>query len=97
MIRRLRALFSRRNRAQPAGLEALFTTPPACPDPLLKVSWLDPSDVGRQASWGAAIHETVAWLEANGFADVGRGDLQRYAAFLLERRAAYERGAEVPS
>ena len=65
---------------EPAGLEALFTEP-------LPTD----AEVGRQASCGAAIHETVAWLEAHGFADVGRGDLQRYAAFLLERRAAYER------
>lgn len=66
-------------------------------DPLLIVTSLDPIEVGRQRSCAAAITDTVAWLEVSGFDDVDRGDLQRYALFLLEMRAAYERGVEVLS
>lgn len=62
-----------------AGAEALFT------------ERLDPVEVGRQASEGAAILDTVAWLECSGFVDEDRGHLQQYAAWLLAARAAYER------
>lgn len=69
----------------PSGVEALFT------DPLLTVSSLDPREVGRQERRGGAILETAAWLEAAGWHDVETGDRQRYAAWLLEQRDAYER------
>lgn len=72
-------------RPGPIGVESLFTESP------LAVTSLDPANVGRQRMWMAAVTDTVAWLEANGWSDVGRGDLQRYAAYLLEKRAAYER------
>ena len=94
---------------QAAGLEELFAGPePECPiplpdcrtcrpDPLTIVSSLDPGEVGRQASRGAAILDAAAWLEASGWANDDRGEVQCYAAWLLKVRAAYERGAEVPS
>jgi hypothetical protein len=94
-----------RKRRQAAGLEALFTEPAqsACPIPLPNcetcgtVKPLDPAEVGRRERFGAAILETAAWLEASGWADVEAGERQVLAMWLLERRDAYERGAEVPS
>lgn len=78
-------------RVRPAGLEDLF----ARPDPLLTVPSLDPAEVGRQASRGAAILDVVRWLDCQGWYGEDRGEVQRYACWLLERRAAYERGSAV--
>jgi hypothetical protein len=61
-------------------------------DPLLVVTSLDPAEVGRQRVQGEAILDTAAWLEASGWADLDAGERQVYASWLLERRAAYERG-----
>lgn len=104
-IRYLRAWLAwyRATQRRAAGLEALFTeerprrTPPVLmfPDgaflPPASIIPLHPVKVGRQAGWVAAINDTVAWLEANGWYGTPRGRLQQYAAFLLERREAYER------
>lgn len=48
------------------------------------------SSIGRQRTACAAIKETVVWLEVNGWQDMSAGELQQYALWLLERRAAYE-------
>ena len=52
--------------------------------------WRDPSTVGRQETYGAAILDTAEWLAANGFGDLGAGARQQYAAFLLEMRHRHE-------
>lgn len=98
MIARLRAdlrrfcrwlAWARRvRRGDIAGAEALF----ADPDPLLVATQLHPAEVGRQERFGAAILDTAAWLEANGFGDLDYGERQVYAMWLLETRDAYERG-----
>lgn len=86
MSRFRQALLRWLGQPEPTGVEALFTT-----DPLLSVTSLDPSEVGRQRIWVAAVNDTVAWLESSGWAGTPRGDLQCYAAWLLAKRAAYER------
>lgn len=48
-----------------------------------------PSAVGRQATLAAQITDVVAYLEAEGWHE-DRGRLQRYAAWLIEARMAYE-------
>ena len=50
-----------------------------------------PSEVGRQKMFGAAILDTAAWLATHGWGDVGAGDRQVYASWLLEMRDRYER------
>jgi hypothetical protein len=66
-------------QTRPAGLEALFAAP-------------DPAEVGRQEQFGAAILDTATWLETHGWEGDDAGERQVYAFYLLERRAAYERG-----
>lgn len=68
------------SRPDPAGIEALFVEPAR-----------SSASVGRHERFGAAILDTADWLEAHGWRGVGAGDRQVYAAWLLERRAAYER------
>ena len=80
-----RALLRWIGEPEPAGPEALFA------DSRLDVTPLDPAEVGRQERFGAAILDTAAWLDANGWAGVCAGDRQVYAAWLLAARAAYER------
>lgn len=48
------------------------------------------SGSGQAQSTAAAILETVAWLEARGWAGTDRGWLQCYALYLLACRDAYE-------
>lgn len=58
--------------------------------PLRAASPRDPVTVGRQRVEGAAILDIADWLAAHGFADMERGELQRYAAWLRLVRAAHE-------
>lgn len=87
-----RALLRWLGQADPDGSDCPIPIPDCrtCrPDPLLTVSSLDPVEVGRQAVRGDAILDVVAWLRANGWQD-DAGRLQRYAAWLIEARMAYE-------
>lgn len=51
----------------------------------------DPSTVGRQEKFGAAILDVADWLQASGWSEAPAGDRQQYAAWLLGMREAYER------
>lgn len=90
MSRFRRALLRWLGQRHPAGLEDLFTA-----DPLMLVTSLDPVEVGRQESQAEAILDVVRWLDCQGWYGEDRGDLQRYACWLLQARAAYERGSAV--
>lgn len=82
-----------------ARVAARHPSPRDCPSfdcvvcrALRSVPVLDPTQVGRQAVEGDAILEVVGWLTVSGFADMPRGELQRYACWLLKARGDYERG-----
>lgn len=96
VVRFARRRFAARQR-QVAGLEELFAgRDPARPLPCRETYRFDVRKVGRQESHGRAILDVSAWLEASGWYGEDRGWVQCYAAWLLRRRADYERqGAEI--
>jgi hypothetical protein len=93
-----------RTTKEPVGLEALFTvSESSCPIPLkgcqrcVPEPTTDHRDVGRGDLSKESISDVVRWLEREGWYGEDAGRLQVYAAWLIKRRASYERGAEVPS